>query len=61
MAAGEGAITVQAGDQVVLHGVIVEAREGFALVAVAGSQPPGGYIAVAYDAMTVEYPVEPPA
>lgn len=46
------------GDRVVMEGVIADARDGFALVTVEGSQPPGTYISVAYPALLL---AEPPA
>ncbi len=60
MATQSGGVVIGTGAQVLLHGVIVDTRDDFALVAVAGCQPSGGYIAVEYDALTVEFPVEPP-
>ena len=60
MATPSGGVVIGTGDQVLLHGVILDTRDDFALVTVAGSQPPGGYIAVEYDALTVEVRVEPP-
>ncbi len=47
-----------AGDRILLEGVIADTRDGFALVTVTGSQPPGTYISVDYAALA---PAAPPA
>ena len=46
------------GDRVVLHGVIADTRNGFALVTVDGCSPPNTFISVDYGALQPE--IQPP-